>query len=151
MRCWPGKQKVTGKHLGPLNLLAQELNATQYALENAKRLGRGYGDLVVVLLEPSDKAELVPYDEMLASSVALQFMDVSLHHASRGRRNIHNTIVLDIRPFRSARIRSQQTSEEERSRDDEIAYKAFEGMLRLLNPDVILVCQCETEKNKAEN
>ena len=37
------------------------------ALENTVRLATGYDDLVVVLREPSDRAEWDEYDEMKAS------------------------------------------------------------------------------------
>lgn len=80
---------------------------------------------------------------MLNASVALKAVDSSLQHASLGKRNIHNTIVLDVRLLRSDGIRKKQL-EPERLRDDELAYSTFGQILSLLRPEVILVCQCQT-------
>lgn len=145
LRCAVGNggKVITRKHLGPLDKLATSLNVTPYARENAEWLATGYEDLVVVLLEPSDFAEDVPHEEMFNASAALQYLDGSLLLAFDGQRSVANTIVLDARSFRSARIRNRQT-EEERAVDDEQAYAGFEEMLALLCPDVVLACQCQT-------
>ncbi len=51
--------------------------------------------------------------------------------------------MLDIRLFRSDKIRMQQ-KEKERAADDEQAYTAIGEVLALLRPEVVLVCQCQT-------
>ncbi|OAP54729.1 hypothetical protein AYL99_11177 [Fonsecaea erecta] len=145
LRCGIGKRDctITEKHLAPLDDLAVRLGVTQHARQNAKRLATGYRDLVVLLLEPSDKAEEVSYHEMLECSTALKYVNDSLRLAFDGRRDLDNTVVLDIRPYRSDRIRMQQ-KEEDRIADDEPAYEATEEILTLLRPDLVLICQCQT-------
>ena len=96
----------------------------------------------MVLLEPTDKAEDVPYDEMFQQSTALQYVDASLDLAFSGQRCVGNTIILDIRPYRSNRIRKQQ-EEDQCHRKDEEAYKGFCEIVSLLSPKVFIVCQCE--------
>ncbi|KAL2843167.1 hypothetical protein BJY01DRAFT_248751 [Aspergillus pseudoustus] len=93
----PPNPETTQNHLGPLQKLARDLKAGSQALGNAWRLGTGYRDLAVVLLEPSDRANTVSFDVMFNASTALKAVDLSLRHASRGHRDINNTIILDIR------------------------------------------------------
>lgn len=87
--------------------MAKTLGATHYALANTLRLASGLGDLVMVLLEPSDSAERVPYNEILKRSDTLQTLENFLLWSSNGDRNLENTCVLDVRPFRSNKIRYQ--------------------------------------------
>ncbi|KAF2727139.1 hypothetical protein EJ04DRAFT_451938, partial [Polyplosphaeria fusca] len=102
----------------------------------------GYGDLVVVLLEPSDKAERVEYHEMKASSTALQLVDETLTVAFAGQRDVDDTIILDRRPFRSAEIQDHE-DEGTRKRNNQKAYHGFEAILAKLRPKVIVLCQCQ--------
>ncbi|KAF2181275.1 hypothetical protein K469DRAFT_261621 [Zopfia rhizophila CBS 207.26] len=136
-----GKTKAT-IHLHELDRVGQELQASLMARENATRLATGYDDLVVVLLEPSDKAEWDKYDEMIASSKALQLVDETLKLAFAGQRGVDNTIILDRRPFRSAEIQNNE-NKEERKQNNQIAYRGFEATLAKLRPKVILICQCQ--------
>ncbi|KAL2005226.1 hypothetical protein VTN00DRAFT_2436 [Thermoascus crustaceus] len=94
---------------------------TSQARENAIRLATGHGDLVVLLLEPSDKAEDVSYDEMVDASPTLRHVDGSLRLAFDGQRSLENAVVLDMRTV----------SEQE------------DLVLASLRPDVVLVCQCD--------
>ncbi|KAJ6125024.1 hypothetical protein N7471_012341 [Penicillium samsonianum] len=130
-------------HLGILDDLARDLKVSSNGLENARRLAKGYEDLVVVLIEPTNKAEEVHYDEMLAASETLLCVNETLQFASGGQRNIENTIILDIRAFRSDSIRTSQISND-RTRDDELAYGNFERIMSLLRPRVVVACQCAT-------
>jgi hypothetical protein len=132
--------RITHDHLRPLKELAQDLKAGAQALENAYKLGTGYDDLAVVLLEPSDKADTHCFDDMLNASMALKAVDSSLRHTLDGQRSIQNTIILDSRAFRSDSIRRTQRASD-KLRADELAYAAFEQILCDLKPDVILVCQ----------
>ncbi|KAH2751465.1 hypothetical protein KXV66_004218 [Aspergillus fumigatus] len=146
----PFNAKITHDHLRPLKKLAQNLNAGAQALENAYKLGTGYDDLAVVLLEPSDKADTHCFDEMLNTSMALKAVDSSLRHTFNGQRSIQDTIILDIRAFQSDSIRQTQRGSD-KLRADELAYTAFEQILCDLRPDVILVCQCQTNTNEVGN
>lgn len=70
--------EMTTFHLQELDKTGLELGASLLARENAKNLATGYSDLIVVLLEPSDKAEKDCYSAMKASSI--------------GRRNVSNIL-----------------------------------------------------------
>jgi hypothetical protein len=127
--------------------LAVRFRATRLATENAIQLGTGFGDLAIVLLEPSDREEQSPYEEILADKncpYAVRILDESLRFAFNDQRNIKNTIVLDARPFRSRRIRESE-SQEERLSHDKLAYEAIEEVLALLSPKLIVVCHCDKD------
>lgn len=143
MRCplRPINHRVAIHHLSILDDLARGLKVTSNGLLNARRLAHGYEDFVVVLIEPTDKAEQVPFSDMLAASPTLLAMDETLKLASSGERNIENTIILDVRAFRSNSIRISQ-SLEDRLRDDALAYKSFKQIMSVLRPRVVIVCQC---------
>jgi len=79
-------------HLAPLCDLADTLRVTEYALQNAKRLAIGYDDLVVILLEPSDAAEDVKYEEIFNYSEVFKEVDKSLRFAFKNRRSLKDTI-----------------------------------------------------------
>lgn len=129
-------------HLQGLDRVGLELGASPLARENAAILATGYDDVVVVLLEPSDKAERVPYDVMKASSKALELLDETLALAFAGQRGVDNTIIIDRRPFRSAEIQDRE-DEGTRKRNNQKAYRGFEAVLAKLRPKVIVLCQCE--------
>lgn len=134
---------VTTKHLAPLNELARSLGAEGHTLQNARRLATGFKDLVVILQEPSDLAEDRVYEEMVSASPTLKHVDTALSLASNGGRSLSNTVTVDLRLFRSARIRGKQ-EDAQRLRDDKKAYAAVEEILELLRPVIVIVCQCET-------
>jgi hypothetical protein len=136
-----GNTKAT-VHLHELDRVGLELHASLVARKNAARLATGYEDLVVVLLEPSDKAERDQYDVMKASSKALELVDGTMALAFAGQRGVDNTIILDRRPFRSAEIQKNE-GREEWKRNNQRAYQGFEATLAKLRPKVILLCQCQ--------
>lgn len=141
----PSEHRVAIHHLEILDELARELKVCSNGLQNARRLANGYEDLVVVLIEPTDKAEEVPYEEMLAASETLLCVDETLQFASGSQRNIENTIILDVRAFRSDFIRTSQSLKDQ-NRDDELAYDYFERIMSVLRPRVVVVCQCVTDE-----
>lgn len=145
----PNRQRMAIHHLGPLDDLARDLRISPNGLQNARRLAEGYEDLVVVLIEPTDTAEDLCYEDMVAAPGALRCVNDTLQFASGGQRNIENTIILDIRSFRSDHIRTNQNSDD-RNREDELAYDAFEKVMNLIRPSVLVACQCATQdaKNK---
>ncbi|KAJ5806674.1 uncharacterized protein N7503_004276 [Penicillium pulvis] len=132
-------------HLKILDDLARDLKVNTNGLLNARKLAKGYEDLVVVLIEPTDKAAEVPYTEMLAASPTLLYVNETLQFASGDQRDIDNTIVLDVRAFRSNSVRTNQSLNDQ-IRDDELAYSKFEQIMNILRPRVVIVCQCATEK-----
>lgn len=138
--------RIIKTHLGTLQKLGSTLNATELARENAERLATGYEDFVVVLLEPSDKAEDAPYDEMFSQSTALQRVDESLRLAFKGQRCVENTIILDVRPYRSDRIRKRQKVEQGEDGcllEDDRAYRGFGDLISKLSPKAFIICQCQ--------
>ncbi|KAJ5665520.1 uncharacterized protein N7477_007968 [Penicillium maclennaniae] len=135
-------------HLRILDDRARDFKVSSDGLLNARKLATGDEDLVVVLIEPTDKAEQVSYTEMLAASPTLLYVNETLQLASGGQRDMENTIILNIRAFRSNSFRSSQ-SLDDRICDDELAYNKFEQIMSILRPRVAVVCQCAT--NKANN
>jgi hypothetical protein len=59
------KTKTTN-HLHELDRVGVELHVSLMARKNAARLATSYEDLVVVLIEPSNRAEWDKYNEMKA-------------------------------------------------------------------------------------
>ncbi|EFY85212.1 hypothetical protein MAC_08723 [Metarhizium acridum CQMa 102] len=107
----------------------------------------GYDDLAIILLEPGDKEDILPHEKILSDEnvpSATRNLDKSLQLAFRGKRNFHNTVVLDARSLRCQRIRNREKSDE-RARNDNLAYKALEESLALLQPKVVVVCHCDQE------
>jgi len=139
-------KKIEETHLDVLDNLARTIPVTSYARSNASRLACGSPDLIVILLEPTDNAEDVPFDEMYRKSPTLQCVDRALRIAFRGLRSLETTVVLDIRPFRSARARATEERSTRRLRDCR-AYTATQEMVSMLRPDVVLICQCTASDN----
>ncbi len=81
-------------------------------------------------LEPNESVEEVSYNELFNRSGTLQGLQKLLYRCSRGSRNMENTSIMDVRPFRSKRIR-MQSDQDARIADDEIAYGAFEQTMEL--------------------
>ena len=65
--------------LQPFILSPRDLSA----ISNSFRLARGSPDLIVILLEPTDNAEDVAFDEMYQESPTLQWVDHALRIAFR--------------------------------------------------------------------
>lgn len=137
----PIHQRTATNHLKILDDLAQDFKVCSNGSLNAQRLAKGYEDLVVVLIEPTDKAEQVPYLEMLAASPTLPYVNETLQFASGNERNIDNTIILDVRAFRSNSIRTSQSLDDQ-IHEDELAHKKFEQIMSVLRPRVVVVYQC---------
>lgn len=82
--------------------------------------------------------------------MALKAVNSSLHHIFNRQRSIQDTIILDIRAFRSNSIHQTQRGSD-KLRADELAYTTFKQILCDLRPDVILVCQYQTNINEVGN
>lgn len=136
------KGHLTRDHLQPLTDLGERWQLSNNALNNALSLACGYSDLVVVLTEPCNIAEHVPYEKMFNNTPTLRRVDEALRFAFHGHRSVENTIILDVQPFRSAWIRE---SEEEDSDDlDREAFeRGFKETMDRLRPDCLLVCTCK--------
>jgi hypothetical protein len=135
----------TTLHLVPLQQLAKRLAVSKMALQNAEYAGRGYDDLVIVLLEPSDREDWLSHDEIMADKdhpSTMRYLDNSLQLAFRGKRDFGNTVVLDTRPFRSREIKEGE-DEYKRKENNAAAYAALEDSLDILRPKIIVVCNCD--------
>jgi hypothetical protein len=134
-------------YLSPLRRLAADFGSSvvgQYGLENAETLAFGcHRDIIVVLIEPTNSASYLPPEKMYRNSPTLIWLDNALKQSSGGVRTWENTRIFDIRPFRNAQWRERNNTKAKESLDER-AYKAFEEMIRLAKPDVVLVCQCGT-------
>ncbi|KAK8038430.1 hypothetical protein PG994_015197 [Apiospora phragmitis] len=132
-RCAVGSRGllIGSSYLAPLRRLAEQLGATRTALRNAEHLATGFEDLVVILLEPSDMEDEMFYEDIIANRGA-----PILH--------IDNTIVIDVRPFRSNKIRRSE-GEETRRRNDQAAYRTVQEVLDLLHPKVMVICHCDKD------
>lgn len=102
----PIYEDIAINHLRILDYLVQDLRVCSNGLLNIRRLAKGYKDLAVVLIEPTNKAKRVPYIEMLATSLTLLYVNETLQFASGSERNIENTIILDVWAFWSNSIRT---------------------------------------------
>ncbi len=129
-------------HLAPLRELAKGLGASECARQNMEYLGRGSGDLAIFLMEPSDIEADVSYHAGDNYCETVKLLDQSLRFAFRGQRNVKNTIVLDVRPFRSKRICISEDREKRKANNAE-AYEAIKEALARLRPKVVVVCQCD--------
>ena len=126
-----------------LNACAANVGASNFARKMAQVLGMGARDLLVVLLEPTEIWSLQEPDTVFQHSFTLQQVDEELRYASKGQRNWRNTCIVDVRPYRSATIRARE-DENQRHRNDELAYAWFEETFKEISPKVVLVCQCQT-------
>lgn len=139
---------ISDIHVKHLDALARKLGFRSHdpALQNARSLATGSTDLVVLLLEPSDKEATSTYDDMALKDYprTIQILDASLKGAFNQVRGIHNTIILDTR---SLRFRGPRQSEMQEIRDerDADAYGTLNDMLSVIRPKVIVVCQCEKD------
>jgi len=115
------------------------------ALQNTEYAGRGYDDLAIVLIEPSDREDWISHDDIMADKdhpSTMRYLDNSLQLAFRGKRDFRNTIVLDARPFRSRKIKKGE-AEYKRKENNAAAYAALEDSLDILRPKIIVVCNCD--------
>lgn len=133
---------VTQDHLQTLVDLGERWQVSDHALENALSLASGYSDLVVVLTEPCDRAEHVPYQEMFDNTPTLRRVDEALRFAFHGHRSVENTIILDVQPFRSAEIRKSEGGDSD-DLDREAFEQGFKKTINKLQPDCVLVCTCK--------
>jgi hypothetical protein len=77
---------------------------------------------------------------MLLCFTALRRVDDALYRAFAGEPGIENTIILDLRMFRSNMSRMQE-KEDRRAAKDTIAYEALKRTLKLIGPKGVLLCQ----------
>lgn len=83
-------------------------------------------------------------DKVIEVSETLQAVN---HLLWEGDRDLENTCVFDVRPFRSdcGRRKELDGVEEE---NDELAYDVVKQMLELLQPQIFVACQYQTDSSK---
>lgn len=115
-----------------------------FALGNDRALTSGrYRDLIIVLLEPINSASNHPPSEMFAKSPTLIRVDETLRKSSGVYEHGRKRAYLIFARFVILKWR-KRNDDRTRERLDEMAYRAFEEMILLAEPDVVLVCQCQT-------
>ncbi|CVL08863.1 uncharacterized protein FMAN_14100 [Fusarium mangiferae] len=137
---------IKNNHLDPIRKLASKLKANDTSRENTEKLGSGFGDLAVILLEPGDREAFCKYKDIIedqSHASALRMVDCALQLAFDGERSIHDTVVLDSKPFRSKKAQEFE-DQETKAAKDRLARNAVQESLSLLQPKVILVCHCKS-------
>jgi hypothetical protein len=76
----------------------------------------------------------------------MRYVDSALKLVFHGKRDFRNTVILDMKPFRSDKIRRQESTEEQQV-NDRSACIALQDSLNILRPKVIMVCHCEESEN----
>ncbi|KAI1775864.1 hypothetical protein F4818DRAFT_415208 [Hypoxylon cercidicola] len=133
---------LVDKHCQLLRSFGNSVGANDVTLRDAERLAKGFDDLVVIVIDPTDDEDLLPYDEIPADEMyprTIRMLDQSLRFASQDQRNVDNTIVLDPMPFRSGKFKYHELDRMRKSRDEE-ANEIFEQILFSLHPKVIILC-----------
>lgn len=135
---------IDNSHLAPLQQVADELGPAltgPRGLVNAKALAKGHNrDIVVILQEPTKGASTLEVDEMVKKSDTITWIDKILRRSSEGLRTWKNTRIFDTWPF----------GDTNRKRAYHIYTYIFEEMMRLAQPDVVLVCQCQTSTARSK-
>lgn len=101
---------ITSRYLAPLQELADDLDVSNMTRQNTEYASRGFDDLAIVLLEPSDREDRHSHDEILTNNnypSAVRRLDESSRLAFHGKRNFWNIIVLDVRPVQSRSIQKK--------------------------------------------
>jgi hypothetical protein len=135
--------EIFDRHCTVLKGLATKLKATEVAQSNAQGLAKGYRDLAMLAQEPADYENVVEHAAQGGLPPTIDFLSRQLFEAS-GTRNWENTCIMDIRPFRSSRLRSLDSSDSVRAKKDYLSYDTTEEMIDILQPDVLVIFQTAT-------
>ncbi|KEF50857.1 uncharacterized protein A1O9_13094 [Exophiala aquamarina CBS 119918] len=119
------------------------LKATKVARCNALGLAKGHRDLAILTQEPADYEDVMDHTELGGLPPTIEFLSRQLLEAS-GTRNWENTCIVDMRSFRSSRLRNSDILDSVRAENDSLSYDATEEMVEILQPDVLVVCQTAT-------
>ncbi|KAK7883399.1 hypothetical protein LTR67_011270 [Exophiala xenobiotica] len=130
------------EHLMLIRNYAGNFSLPRWTLNNAETLATGLRDLIVVLTEPTNTADIMPFEQMATASRTLCSLDIALRWASQGRRNIQNTIILDGRILRSRYFQGRETRAERQHRDNQ-GFQLIADIHKLVKPEVVLVCNCD--------
>lgn len=136
-------------HIKYLKVWADELQSTEYGLINATRLASGRLGWLIVLQEPCDSADFLPYDIMLNGGsyggedfdgcYTLREVEGIIADVSHGQYDLDDVAILDINTLLSADAQSEL---EDDTHGLERAHSTFQRMVLALQPDVILTLQC---------
>ncbi|KAL6240414.1 hypothetical protein RBB50_012696 [Rhinocladiella similis] len=132
---------TTKEHLRLIKAYAGNYSLPSWTLSNAENLATGFRDMIVILTEPTDKADTLPFEPMVAGSRTLRSLDRALQWASKGQRSVQNTIILDGRLLRSRGFQQRESRSLRRHRDSQ-GFRVIDDICKLVEPSVVLVCNC---------
>jgi hypothetical protein len=132
---------VVQDHLSRIRDYSRQFKLGCYTLNNAEFLATGFHDLICILTAPTNKADTLPFEPMVAASRTLCYLDDALKWATQGQRSIRNTIVLDSQILRSAHFRQSELPREAQHRNGQ-GFRVIQDICNLLEPRVVLVCNC---------
>ncbi|KFG84000.1 hypothetical protein MANI_030282 [Metarhizium anisopliae] len=137
---------ITENHVcfHPLKTFGEVWNIHKTALKNFVTLLCGYLQFPFILLQNPCKTHTLDYEEMLRRSPTLSLLSVALYEIGL---TLDEVPTFDICSLFSDEDLSQM-DEENRDRAVEESYALVEGVLRILRPRIVIVCQCVTNQGK---
>ncbi|KIW40880.1 uncharacterized protein PV06_06493 [Exophiala oligosperma] len=132
---------TTKEHLRLIKAYAGNYSLPSWTLSNAEILATGFRDMIVILTEPTDKADTLPFEPMMEGSRTIRSLDRALQWASKGQRSVQNTIILDGRLLRSRAFQQRESRSLRRHRDSQ-GFGVIDDICKLVEPSVVLVCNC---------
>lgn len=143
---------ISRGYTSPLSELADRLAPcpTEIAWQNALGLAAGREDLCIILECPADMEDKLRHDEQTYIPDTIAMVNEELKFAASGliishERNWKNTCILDMKTYRSEKIKKREGKDWNwTSTQDDLACRAAERVLEIMQPDVILVCQTKT-------
>jgi hypothetical protein len=135
-------------HTLPLFELGRRLNVKSVALHNMYGLAKGHRDLALLTLEPADHEDTRRHTQLYGLPQTVQILNDGLEDISRGR-SWKNTCIIDIRSFRSDKIRRSECVQRRKNRD-ELAYAASAEAIDKFQPRVLVIHQSATAESENE-
>jgi hypothetical protein len=137
---------------------SKNLDLGEYSLSNAKALAKGTLPVVVLMQEPCNQADRVPYQKMVycdpdaekwthayKGSAALQEIEYLTENESREEYDLCDLHVFDINTLLSQNI---QSGSKNRDRDLREAHRTCWKMIKAKQPKVILVLTTHAGRSK---
>ncbi len=123
---------------------AQEWDISDEAVNSHIQLACGYYKFpVILLLNPAPTHEFLPFDQMVNECKTLRWIEDVLHGIGLA---LGDVIILDACTLLGSGRIKQLAKEGKRKKDKAMAeaYDVTQKMLRLIQPSIILSCQCST-------
>jgi hypothetical protein len=142
----PGNKKLlpTDPIFNLAHEFAERWDISDEAVDSHIKLACGYLKFpAILLLNPAPTHEIMPYDEMVAGCKTLRWIEDVLYKIGL---ELEDVIILDACTLLgSDRIRELgREGKRKKERAMAEAYDVTQEMLRLIQPNIILSCQCST-------